>query len=520
MPSYDARPSESRNYRGGYRSDDSRGERRPSGPRSSGGYRSGGGYSGGGHGGSSGSYGGSNGYRGRRSGPPRSPRSFAPSPTEQALDAAQLIEVPEATFAELGLPAELVGALERRGMTAPFAIQARVLPDGIAGRDILGRAKTGSGKTLGFGLPLIAGLARGDRSRVAGAPRGLVLVPTRELAMQVADALRPLADPLGLRLACVVGGVPYARQIAALQRGVDILIATPGRLTDLVERQACTLAEVRVTVLDEADHMADLGFLPGVRAILEQTRAGGQRMFFSATLDRGVEQLVTDFLTDPAFHSVAPEPEATGNMEHRVFALRPHDKLSVITEIAMRPARSIYFVRTKLGAQRLADQLREAGAPAEAIHGDLRQAQRSKAIDAFAAGETRVLVATDVAARGIHVDDVDLVVHVDPPNDHKDYLHRSGRTARAGAKGTVLAIALPDQVRRYGWLHRDAGVTATTEHVAAGDETVRAVAESGEPVVVKPRRTSEGRGPRDGRGRRGPRPEGQGGRYGRDGRSG
>ena len=504
MPPYDARTPESRGYRTEARSEFRSGGR-PSGPRS-GGHRPSGAY-----GGSSGAYGGpSGGYRGRRSGPPRSPRSVAPSPTEQALDAAQLLEVPEATFAELGLPAELVATLERRGMTAPFAIQARVLPDGIAGRDILGRAKTGSGKTLGFGLPMIARLAQGERSRVPGTPRGLVLVPTRELAMQVADALRPLAGSLGLRLACVVGGVPYARQIAALERGVDLLIATPGRLVDLVERHACTLAEVSVTVLDEADDMADLGFLPAVRGILEQTRASGQRMFFSATLDRGVEQLVTDFLTDPAFHSVAPEPQDTGDMEHRVFALRPHDKLTVISQIAMRPARSIFFVRTKLGAQRLADQLREAGAPAEAIHGDLRQSQRSKAIDAFAAGETRVLVATDVAARGIHVDDVDLVVHVDPPNDHKDYLHRSGRTARAGAKGTVLAIALPDQVRRYGWLHRDAGVTATTEHVAAGDDVVRAVAESGEPVVVKPRRTSEGRGARDGRGRRGPRPGGEG----------
>ncbi|PPK92076.1 superfamily II DNA/RNA helicase [Kineococcus xinjiangensis] len=519
MPSYDARNSESRGYRDS-RTSDFRSDR-PSGSRS-GGYRSAGsgsGYrSGGSSGGSSsGSYGGSNGYRGSRSGPPRSPRSFAPSPIEQALDAAQLVEVPESTFAALGLPEELVAALERRGMTAPFAIQSRVLVDGIAGRDILGRAKTGSGKTLGFGLPMIARLAAGDRVRNANAPRGLILVPTRELAMQVADALRPLGDSLGLRMACVVGGVPYARQIAALQRGIDILIATPGRLTDLVERQACSLSEVSVAVLDEADHMADLGFLPAVRAILEQTRANGQRMFFSATLDRGVEQLVKDFLTDPAFHSVPQETETAANMEHRVFALRPHDKLAVLTEISMRPARSILFVRTKLGAQRLADQLREAGAPAEAIHGDLRQSQRSKAIDAFAAGETRVLVATDVAARGIHVDDVDLVVHVDPPNDHKDYLHRSGRTARAGNKGTVLAIALPDQVRRYGWLHRDAGVTATTEHVAAGDEIVRAVAESGEPVVVKPRRTSEGRPARDGRGRRGP---GSGGRDSRGYRGG
>ncbi|GAB7193335.1 hypothetical protein NUM3379_40450 [Kineococcus sp. NUM-3379] len=520
MPSYDARSSESRNYRGDFRSED----RRSSSPRS-GGYRgsSSSSSSSGGHrsgsSSSSSSYGGSSGYQGRRSGPPRSPRSFAPSPIEQALDAAQLLEVAESTFAELGLPTDLVAALERRGMTAPFAIQSRVLPDGIAGRDILGRAKTGSGKTLGFGLPMIARLAAGERTRVQNSPRGLILVPTRELAMQVADALRPLGDSLGLRMTCVVGGVPYARQIAALQRGVDVLIATPGRLTDLLERQACSLAEVSVSVLDEADHMADLGFLPSVREILQQTRPDGQRMFFSATLDRGVEQLVKDFLTDPAFHSVPKDTEAAADMEHRVFALRPHDKLAVLTEIAMRPARSILFVRTKLGAQRLADQLREAGAPAEAIHGDLRQAQRTKAIDAFAAGETRVLVATDVAARGIHVDDVDLVVHVDPPNDHKDYLHRSGRTARAGNKGTVLAIALPDQVRRYGWLHRDAGVTAqAVEHVAAGDEIVRAVAESGEPVVVKPRRTSEGRG-RDGRSRRGPRPD-SAGRGGRDPRGG
>ncbi|GAA0298806.1 DEAD/DEAH box helicase [Kineococcus aurantiacus] len=472
-------------------------------------YGSRGGYQG--RGGSGGRFGGA-----RRNGPPRSPRSFAPSATEQALTAAESVEVVDATFSELGLPDELVAALERRGMTAPFAIQQRVLPDGIAGRDILGRARTGSGKTLGFGLPMLARLAQQKRPRITGAPRGLVLVPTRELAMQVADALRPLGDSLDLRMSVVVGGVPYGRQIAALQRGIDVLIATPGRLVDLIERDAVSLGEVDVAVLDEADHMADLGFLPNVRAILEGTKPGGQRMFFSATLDRGVEALVTDFLTNPSFHAVPAPADDVTNMEHRVFAVRPHDKLSILTEISQRPARSIFFVRTKLGAQRLADQLREAGAPAEAIHGDLRQSQRSKAIDAFSRGETRVLVATDVAARGIHVDDVDLVVHVDPPNDHKDYLHRSGRTARAGAKGTVLAIALPDQVRRYGWLHRDANVEANgVEHVLAGDEVVRAVAESGEPVVVKERKVEarEGRprrgGPRrDGGFRGGPRRDG------------
>ncbi|MBB2900462.1 superfamily II DNA/RNA helicase [Kineococcus radiotolerans] len=507
---------------GGYRGQGGGGSSYQGGGASSGGYQGGGssyqnrgGSSSGGYqGGSSrgGYQGGSSrgGYQGgssRRSGPPRSPRSFAPSATEQALTAAEQIEVAESTFAELGLPEELVAALERRGMTAPFAIQSRTLPDGIAGRDILGRARTGSGKTLGFGLPMLARLAQQKRPRITGAPRGLVLVPTRELAMQVADALRPLGDSLDLRLSVVVGGVPYGRQIAALQRGIDVLIATPGRLVDLIDRDAVSLAEVDVAVLDEADHMADLGFLPNVRAILEGTKPGGQRMFFSATLDRGVEALVTDFLTDPAFHAAPADPDDVGHMEHRVFAVRPHDKLSILTEISKRPARSIFFVRTKLGAQRLADQLNEAGAPAEAIHGDLRQSQRSKAIDAFSAGETRVLVATDVAARGIHVDDVDLVVHVDPPNDHKDYLHRSGRTARAGATGTVLAIALPDQVRRYGWLHRDAGVDAqNVEHVLAGDETVRAVAESGEPVVIKPRRTETREGARGPR--RGPRREG------------
>ena len=509
----------------GYRSDDRgprssggyRGSSSSSGGSSSGGYRGQGGGSSYGSGGSSYGSGGGGGYKGRRtggSGAPRSPRSFAPSATEQALTAAELVEVPDLTFAELGLPEELVAALERRELSKPFAIQSRTLPDGIAGRDILGRARTGSGKTLGFGLPMLARLAAGNRTRITGAPRGLVLVPTRELAMQVADALRPLGDSLNLRMTVVVGGVPYGRQIAALQRGIDILIATPGRLVDLIERDAVSLGEVVVSVLDEADHMADLGFLPNVRAILEGTKPGGQRMFFSATLDRGVEALVHDFLTDPAFHAVPADDAAIANMEHRVFALRPHDKLAVLTEISQRPARSIFFVRTKLGAQRLADQLREAGAPAEAIHGDLRQSQRSKAIDAFSAGETRVLVATDVAARGIHVDDVDLVVHVDPPNDHKDYLHRSGRTARAGNKGTVLAIALPDQVRRYGWLHRDAGVEPqAVEHVAAGDQTVRTVAESGETVVIKPRRTTEnreGRPPRrnGGAGRGGPRREG------------
>jgi superfamily II DNA/RNA helicase len=394
---------------------------------------------------------------------------------------------PEATtFAALGLPPALVTALVRRGIAAPFAIQARALPDSVAGRDVLGRAQTGSGKTLAFGLPLLARLhATGDR-RTPIAPRGLVLAPTRELARQIADVLAPLADALNLRVTTVFGGASMNAQIGALRRGVDVVVATPGRLIDLMDRGAAALNRVEVAVIDEADHMADLGFLPAVSRILDATPTARQTMLFSATLDRGVDKLVSRYLDDPVVHAVADSAATTSVTEHRVFLLRSEDKVSVAAEIAARPARTLFFVRTKHGADRLAKQLTRAGVDAAAIHGNLNQNQRLRALDAFASGRCRVLVATDVAARGIHVDDVDLVVQFDPPNDHKDYLHRSGRTARAGANGTVIAFAEPHQVRTVEALHDAAAIRSTTTSVTAGHAEVRTIAASGDPVVVVP----------------------------------
>jgi superfamily II DNA/RNA helicase len=414
------------------------------------------------------------------------PRRAEPySELDLALDAAAAAPQPTAaTFAELGLDARLVRALAVRDIREPFAIQARALPDALAGRDVLGRAQTGSGKTLAFGLPLLSRLAASTGRRQEKAPRGLVLVPTRELAQQVADALAPLGRSVGVSITTVYGGVSISGQIARV-RDADIVVATPGRLIDLLERRACTLAGIQVTVLDEADHMADLGFMPAVTRILDQTPPARQRMFFSATLDRGVGQLITAYMHDPALHAVSSSTDS-GPAEHRVLVLSAQDKVPVAAEIASRPARTLFFVRTKHGAERLVKQLSRAGIDAAAIHGDRNQNQRQRALDAFAAGHPRVLVATDVAARGIHVDDVDLVVQFDPPNDHKDYLHRSGRTARAGATGLVITLAERGQVREIQRLHDAAGVTAASEEVATGHHVVRQIATSGAPVPPAP----------------------------------
>jgi len=426
--------------------------------------------------------------RPRRGGLPRTPRSQRAEPHSEldlALDAAAAAPQPAvATFGELGLDPRLVRALAAHDIREPFAIQARALPDALAGRDVLGRAQTGSGKTLAFGLPLLTRLAADTGPRRDKAPRGLVLVPTRELAQQVADVLTPLGRCIGVSIATVYGGVSIGRQITRV-RGADIVVATPGRLIDLLERHACTLSGIQVTVLDEADHMADLGFLPAVTRILDQTPADGQRMFFSATLDRGVGQLVTSYIRDPALHAVTASTDS-GPAEHRVLVLPAQDKVAVAAEIASRPGRTLFFVRTRHGADRLARQLSRAGVDAAAIHGDRNQNQRQRALDAFTAGHPRVLVATDVAARGIHVDDVDLVVQFDPPNDHKDYLHRSGRTARAGASGMVVALVEPGQVRDLRRLHDAAGVTAASHEVAAGHHVVRQIAASGTPVPPAP----------------------------------
>jgi superfamily II DNA/RNA helicase len=429
------------------------------------------------------------------------PRTSRPAPVrselELALDAAAERSAAEpvapTTFAALGLPERLVTTLARRGMEAPFAIQTRAVPDALTGRDVLGRGETGSGKTLAFGLPLLARLGAGKRHDRH--PRGLVLVPTRELAQQVHDALQPLAQPLGLALCAVYGGAPMGRQISALRRGVDVVLATPGRLQDLVDQGECSLGSVELTALDEADHMADLGFLPAVRRLLDLTPSGGQRLLFSATLDRGVEALARQYLTDPSVHAVASDRSPVAAMDHRVFAVQSDAKVAVAAEIAARPGRTLIFVRTKHGADRLATQLRRSGVEAGSIHGNLTQGARTRALDAFSRGEARVLVATDVAARGIHVDDIDLVVHYDPPADHKDYLHRSGRTARAGSAGTVLSLLLPDQVRQHQQMRERAGVEASAQAVVPAHPAVRQLATSGDTVVVQPATHAASSGP-------------------------
>jgi superfamily II DNA/RNA helicase len=379
----------------------------------------------------------------------------------------------------------MVRVLSQQGILAPFAIQARALPDALAGRDVLARAQTGSGKTLAFGLPLLGRLSADAAPRRPHQPRGLVLTPTRELARQVAGDLEPLARSLGMRVTTVYGGAPIGRQIEDLRRGVDLVVATPGRLIDLMERGAAQLSGVQIAVLDEADHMADLGFMPAVTQILDATPSGRQCLLFSATLDRGVDRLVTRYLSDPAIHAVAAATARIETMDHRVFEVDNADKLSVAAEMAARPARTLFFVRTKHGADRLAKQLSRRGIEAAAIHGNLNQNQRQRALDGFATGRSRVLVATDVAARGLHIEAVDLVVHYDPPNDHKDYLHRSGRTARAGATGTVVSLVEPHQTKDVARIHAAAAIEPERSTVSGGHPAVRLIADSGEPIVVQ-----------------------------------
>jgi superfamily II DNA/RNA helicase len=381
-----------------------------------------------------------------------------------------------ASFADLRLPAPLVAALRDGGITTPFPIQSETLPHSLAGRDVLGRGRTGSGKTYAFLLPLVARLSQPRTDRRAKRPRGLVVVPTRELAVQIDRALAPLAAAMSLRSTTVFGGVPQGRQVNALRAGVDIVIACPGRLTDLAQQGHVDLSGVAITVLDEADHMADLGFLPVVRRILDRTPAGGQRLLFSATLDRGVDVLVKRYLTDPAVHSVEPPLSATAEVEHHVLHVDAASRLRVITDLAAAPGRTVVFTRTKHGAKGLTRRLNASGVPAVELHGNLSQNVRTRNLAAFAAGTDTTLVATDIAARGIHVDDVALVIHADPPAEHKAYLHRSGRTARAGASGTVVTIMLDEQRSDVRALTRQAGITPTTTRVAPGHPILTAIA--------------------------------------------
>ncbi|MCM1950840.1 MULTISPECIES: DEAD/DEAH box helicase [Streptomyces] len=420
----------------------------------------------------------------RSSRPDHSPRPAA-SKDDFAQPVSHTPALPAvASFDELGLPAEVRELLTAQGVVTPFPIQAATLPNALAGRDVLGRGRTGSGKTLAFGLPLLARLA-GSRAE-ARKPRALVLVPTRELAQQVTDALAPYAGALKLRLATVVGGMSIGRQATALRDGAEVVIATPGRLMDLVERKDARLDRVEITVLDEADQMADMGFMDQVTALLDLVRDGGQRMLFSATLDKNVDLLVERYLHDPVVHSVDPSAAAHATMEHHVLQVHGADKFATATEIAARDGRVIMFLATKAAVDRFTAHLRGSGVRAAALHGDKSQPLRTRTLERFRSGEVPVLVATNVAARGIHVDDIDLVVNVDPPADHKDYLHRGGRTARAGGSGTVVTLVLPDQRKDVLRLMADAGLRPRVTQVRSGEAELSRItgakAPSGVPV--------------------------------------
>ncbi|MER5731899.1 DEAD/DEAH box helicase [Streptomyces sp. NPDC002138] len=388
--------------------------------------------------------------------------------TDQSIDAAAddaADAEPTITFGDLGLPDGIVRKLAQNGVTAPFPIQAATIPDALAGKDILGRGRTGSGKTLSFGLPTLASLAGGTTEKKK--PRAIILTPTRELAMQVADALQPYGDVLGLKLKVVCGGTSMGNQIYALERGVDVLVATPGRLRDIINRGACSLENVQVAVLDEADQMSDLGFLPEVTELLDQIPGGGQRMLFSATMENEIGTLVKRYLQNPVTHEVDSAQGNVSTMTHHVLVVKPKDKAPVTAAIAARKGRTIIFVRTQLGADRIAEQLIESGVKADALHGGMTQGARTRVLEDFKKGYVNALVATDVAARGIHVDGIDLVLNVDPAGDHKDYLHRSGRTARAGKSGVVVSLSLPHQRRQIFRLMEDAGVDAS-RHIVGG----------------------------------------------------
>jgi superfamily II DNA/RNA helicase len=432
------------------------------------------------------------------------PAVETPAEIEAVTPAAE----PTITFGDLGLPVELVRVLTREGLITPFEIQSATIPDALAGRDVLGRGQTGSGKTLAFGLPLLTRVAQGGRAR-PHFPKALILVPTRELAMQVADALMPLGRSVGVFLKTAVGGVPYDRQMDALRRGVEVIVATPGRLGDLIERGACKLDDVEVSVLDEADQMADMGFLPEVTELLAKTPANAQRLLFSATLDGDVDALVKRFMHDPVTHSTSPAEASVSTMDHHLLLIPPHDKFPITASIANRAGKTIVFARTQMGVDRLAEQLAAVGVRAGALHGGKTQRVRTRTLAEFKEGRTNVLVATDVAARGIHVDGISLVMHVDPPKDPKDYLHRAGRTARAGESGAVVTLVLPKQRRSTQAMMAKAGVAPGEVRVRLGDETLAEITgarePSGVPVVEEPEQRRE-RGERS-RGRFGDRPQ-------------
>lgn len=408
------------------------------------------------------------------------------------------------SFASLGVPTPIIAALNAVGVTEPFPIQAVTLLDSLAGRDLLGRGKTGSGKTIAFAIPLVAALGKSTErtasDRKPGSPRGLVLVPTRELANQVAAVIAPLAHAMKLRHTVVYGGVGFGNQTAALRNGVDIVVACPGRLEDLMQQGHCRLDRVEVTVIDEADHMADMGFLPAVKRIMDRTAKNGQRLLFSATLDNDVKVLIDRYLNNPVTHALDPADSPVEEMTHYQFETTLTDKLGVVTRLAAGPDRSLLFTRTKHGAKKLVKQLGQSGIPAVELHGNLSQNARERNLADFSSGAVSVLVATDIAARGIHVDDIRLVVHVDPPAEHKAFLHRSGRTARAGAAGVVITIVTPEQRKDVRSMTRAAGIRPLiSEAVQANNALVAELAGPAQParrIAASPVHAQQQRGPR------------------------
>ena len=414
------------------------------------------------------------------------------------------------SFKDLGVNSALIKALTLAGIEKPFPIQKATLPDAIAGKDILGRGQTGSGKTLAFGLALISRLA--GKTAAPMRPLALILSPTRELAMQISDVIAPLSRSVNLNSQVVAGGLSYSKQIQALKKGVPIVVATPGRLIDLIQKKHIKLDDILITVLDEADQMADMGFLPDVKRILDLTKPNGQRMLFSATLDKDVDSLVKKYLRNPVTHSLANEKSTAGNMTHHVLIMEQAHKDLITAQIAARNGKSIFFVRTKHGADKLAKKMNQVGVAVGALHGGKTQSQRSRVLEAFKSGKTSALVATDVAARGIHVDDVSLVVHVDAPENHKDYLHRAGRTARAGAVGTVVTLATHKQRKGVHGLTSRAGVKLTESTVRPLDSTLVRITGAVEPSGVPIEDVAHANSDRSGRSRneRGSRSKGGG----------
>ncbi len=435
-----------------------------------------------------------------------------------------MTHVSSQSFLELGVPADLAAVLARFDISTPTPIQAATLRDSLSGRDVLGRGRTGSGKTYAFLLPLVARLTASTSRRTARGPRALILAPTRELVTQIDAALQPLAKTAGLTSVTVFGGVGANPQIRALRSGVDIVVACPGRLEDLIKQGACQLGGVEITVLDEADHMADLGFLPAVTRLLAQTRPGGQRLLFSATLDAAVNKLVQRFMTNPVRHEADSALSPVGTMTHHVLHVSRDQRVDVLADLTSAPGRTLVFTRTKHGAKALARQLNARGVPTVELHGNLAQNARTRNMNAFHSAEVETLVATDIAARGIHVDDVGLVVHADPPVEHKAYLHRSGRTARAGSAGTVVTLMTDAQVSDVRALTRAAGIKATTTRVQSAEDPIlqqlapgerRLVPVTASAVAVRADRGPAAERPRRGRSGGGPRsqtrPESRGG---------